>query len=427
VSAPRRPVHRFAAAATLASVALAVLGPLNELVPAYLGIHIAWLIGLLLVARHRPRVSAFGILAWALAMRLPLLVGPPPSLSDDVHRYVWEGRVVASGGDPWDTAPDDPSLVGLRAQAPEWSSINHRDLPAIYPPGAQAVFAALVGRGYDRIEHMRAAMVGFDLLLIALLIALLRARGAPIGLAILYAWNPLAVVEVASSGHYEPLALIPVVGGLLLWERRRSEAFLLWGLAFATKLVGVAPAWFAARRLQRSGRPRFAVLALAVAGLAALLPWVPFAVDGSPPIGSLGTYVEHWGHNASVHAMLTPWLGYHPARKVVGVLLLVWAAGLTVAAPRPAEGFALLFVGLVVLSPVVHPWYGLWLLVFLPLFPRLDLALLTGLLPLSYLAWTAEQNGGPWAVPTAALWLEYGLPAAASLGWVAVRRRPWPL
>ena len=422
----RRPAHRFAAVATLASVALAVLGPLSEVVPAYLGIHLAWLIGLLLIARRRPRLRPAAVLLWALAMRLPLLLGPPPTLSDDVHRYVWEGRVVAGGMDPWDAAPDDPSLVPLRADAPEWSSINHRELPAIYPPVTQAVFAFLAAWGLDRVEYFRAAMVVFDGLLIWLLIALLRARQAPPGLAILYAWNPLVVVEVASSGHYEPLALIPLVAGLLLWERRRGEAWLLWGLAFGTKLVGAAPAWFAARRLQQSGRGDLAWRGLLLTAFAAFLPALPFSVDGSPPIGSVGTYIENWGHNSSVYALLTPWLGYHPARKVVGALLLLWAAGLTIRAPRPAEGFVLLFIGLVVCSPVVHPWYGLWLAVFLPLFPRLDLALLSGLLPLSYLAWTSQEGGGSWQAPGWVPWIEYGVPAALWASWWAVRRRPWP-
>lgn len=419
-------VHRFAACALAASILLSCLGPLHEAVPIYLAVHVLWLAGLLWTLRHRPRVRPAAILLWAAALRLPLLLGPPPSLSDDLYRYVWEGRVIAAGFDPWDASPQDASLVHLRADAPEWALINHAELPAIYPPVTQSAFALLAGAGLAEVRWFRAAITGCDLLLIALLIALLRARGQPVGLAALYAWNPLAVVEVASSGHYEPLALLPLVGGLLLWERGRMESFLLWGLAFGTKLIGAAPAWFAARWLHRRGRGRLALWGLAAAGAAASMPFVPFSVDGTLPLGSLGTYLEHWGHNGSVHALLTEVVGYHPARKVVAAAFALWALGLTAAAPRPAEGFLLLFAGLVLLSPVVHPWYGLWLLVFLPLWPRLDLALLSGLLPLSYLAWTSAQAGGPWAAPTWVPWLEYGLPAALGLGSLAVRSRPWP-
>ncbi len=417
------PAQRFAALACLASVALASLGPLAEAVPAFLTIYVAWLFGLLWLARRRPALRGSAILLWALLLRLPLLLGPAPSLSDDIHRYVWEGRVLAQGDDPWDLAPDDPQLLRLRAQAPEWASVNHRELPAIYPPVTQGFFAALVAAGLDRVGAFRAALVAVDLLLIAVLLALLRARGRPSGGAILYAWHPLVVVEVASSGHYEPLALLPLAAGLLLWERGRAEAWLAWGLAFGTKLLGAAPAWFAVRRLQASGRMDLAWRGLLATALVALLPALPFALDGSPPTGSLGTYVEHWGHNAFVHALLTPALGYHPARLVVAGVFVGWAALLTWRAPRPAEGFALLFVGLVVLSPVVHPWYGLWLVLFLPLFPRLDLALISGLLPLSYLAWTTQQGGGPWQAPAWVPWVEYGAPAAAWALWCRRRYR----
>ncbi len=415
-----RRVHALGALATAAGLVLAALGPLADAVPAYLVVHGLWLVALLVLVRGRASASPAAVLLWALAMRLPLALGPEPSLSDDAWRYVWEGRVVATGGDPWDDAPTDPTLAALAASAPEHPRINHPELPAIYPPLAQGAFAGLVAARLDRVEAFRAALVACDLALIAVLLALCRARGRPAAAAALYAWNPLAVVEVASSGHYEPLALLPMVVGLLLWERRRAGAWLFWGVALGTKIVGAAPAWFAARRLQAAGRPLRAALGLAVVAAVAAAPAIPFSLDGSPPIGSLGTYVEHWGNNASVHALLTPWLGYHPARRAVAALFLLWALGLTVRAPRPLEGFALLFVGLIVLSPVVHPWYGLWLAVLLPLLPRLDLALLSGLLPLSYLGWTSQAAGGPWEAPTWAPWVEIGLPAAA---WAASWRR----
>ena len=56
-------------------------------------------------------------------------------------------------------------------------------------------------------------MVVFDLLLIAALCVLLQLRGLAVERAVLYAWRPLVVVEVAGSGHYEPLALLPLVLG----------------------------------------------------------------------------------------------------------------------------------------------------------------------------------------------------------------------
>lgn len=422
----RATLHAAGALGFLAACGAASLGDLAADVPAWL----AWLaLGALpllagLLGDPPPKRALPIVLFWALLIRLPLLLGTDPSLSDDLFRYVWEGRLVAQGIDPYDLAPNASQLVRVAASAPEWASLNHTDLPAIYPPGAQWVFAVLAAVSPSPLLF-RGAMVLIDLVLIVAIGALLAGRGQDPRLLVLYAWHPLVAVEVASSGHYEPLALLPLVAGLLAWDRSREGAlpWILWGFAIATKYVGGAAGWFAARELLRLGRPRRAVLGLAISGLAAVALAAPFFFDGTPPLGSLGTYVEHWGHNGSVHALLTPLIGYHPARYVVAVLFLGWAGWLTFRGGDPARSFLLLFAGLVVLSPVVHPWYGLWLIALLPLFPSAPLLVFSVLLPLSYLAWTAQAAGGAWAAPGWVPWLEYGLPLALALGIRGARSR----
>lgn len=410
--------HGRAALLAAFSLCCLALDPLADHVPHFLLLYVAALFVLLpyVLGLKSPfggdRRTLVTIVLWAFVMRLPLLVASP-SLSDDVYRYVWEGRVTSEGIDPFDHAPIDPALAALAESAPEWSSINHRELPAIYPPGAQLAFAGLVHLA-DSEQGFRLALVLLELLLIVALARLLVARGQGLGWVVLYAWHPLAVVEVAGSGHYEPLAMLPLVAGLVLAGRWLS--WPLWGLALSLKFLGAVPAAFVAVRLLRRGRWLQALLGVSLAGMTAAVLALPFALDGRLPLGSLGTYLSHWGHNASIHALLSAVLGYHPARKVVFVLALLWALFLLARGLTPARGFLLTAVGVLLLSPVVHPWYGLWLLVMLPLFPGLPLFLLSGLLPLSYLAWTAQANGGAWTVPGWALTLEYGLPLVA-LAW----------
>ena len=371
-----------------------------------------------------PRRTLAIVLFWALLVRLPLLFGTEPTLSDDLYRYVWEGRLVSMGYDPYDLAPEAEALATLAVDSPEWAGLNHTHLPAIYPPGAQWFFAVLASVS-PSLNLFRAAMVAVDLLLIVALGLLLAGREGDPRLLVLYAWHPLVAAEVASSGHYEPLALLPMIAGLLAWDYGRKGAlpWLLWGLAIALKYAGGAVGWFAARALFEEGDTRRGVLGLALAGLVAVALAAPFVADGTLPIGSLGTYVEHWGHNGSVHALLTPLIGYHPARWVVAVLFVAWAGWLTWRGGDPARAFLHLFVGLIVLSPVVHPWYGLWVIALLPLFPSLPLLVFSVLLPLAYLAWTAQAAGGPWAAPPWVPWVEYGLPLALALVWRVAGRR----
>ncbi|MFB6263588.1 MAG: hypothetical protein ABEL76_08185, partial [Bradymonadaceae bacterium] len=94
----------------------------------------------------RRRLPWWSLALAAAAARL-LLLPRDPLLSDDIYRYVWDGRVGWAGINPFEYAPDAEALSRLR-DAEIWPRINHRSVPTIYPPGAQFVFqlnAALGG------------------------------------------------------------------------------------------------------------------------------------------------------------------------------------------------------------------------------------------------------------------------------------------
>ena len=184
---------------------------------------------------------------WALLLRLPLQVGPP-QLSDDINRYHWEGQVVAAGEDPFDRPPNSTALQYLRERSPTWAAVNHPHLPAIYPPGAQWIFAAMASLGLS-INGFRGVFVLLELLVLGLLAILLRRRGLPEEGLVLAAWNPLLVLEVSSSGHFEPLALLPLVAGLVLLGRSERAAWATFGLGLSIKFAGAVPAWLACTEL----------------------------------------------------------------------------------------------------------------------------------------------------------------------------------
>jgi hypothetical protein len=107
--------------------------------------------------------------------------------------------------------------VALRDSSPALTEILDRihfgELPTIYPPTSQAVFAlAAVCTPQDaslviRMTIMRAWFVAFDLATLVLVIQLLRWTGKPVGWSLAYAWCPLLIKEVANSGHLDALAV----------------------------------------------------------------------------------------------------------------------------------------------------------------------------------------------------------------------------
>src|SRR5205085_6318953 len=162
------------------------------------------------------------ILGLALAMRL-LLIGEQPYLSNDIYRYVWDGRVQAAGINPYLHVPVDPALAALRDTA-IFPFINRADYAVTaYPPVAQ-MFFLLVTRIAESLTIMRLAMVACEFAIVAIVIDLARTLQRPVTAVVAYAWHPLAIWEIANSGHVEALMVALLMLALWLLVRARPVA-----------------------------------------------------------------------------------------------------------------------------------------------------------------------------------------------------------
>src|SRR6516164_11734981 len=117
------------------------------------------------------RRALIAVLAVAALMRLIVLLAPP-YLSDDINRYVWDGRVEAAGLNPYRYVPADPHLAALRDET-IFPNINRSDYaPTIYPPVAEYIFY-LGTRLRDSSTAMKATLLAFELAGVLLLLRLL--------------------------------------------------------------------------------------------------------------------------------------------------------------------------------------------------------------------------------------------------------------
>jgi hypothetical protein len=62
----------------------------------------------------------------------------PAAADDDIHRYVWDGRLQRLGYNPYIVVPSDPAFASLHT--PETRTLNNPGLPSPYPPAAQLFF-----------------------------------------------------------------------------------------------------------------------------------------------------------------------------------------------------------------------------------------------------------------------------------------------
>jgi len=352
------------------------------------------------------RVIVIGLVLAAL-WHVPFLLTPPGS-DDDIHRYVWDGRVQRLGYNPYIVVPSDPALNGLHT--PETRTLNNPNVPSPYPAGAQLFFRAVTAI-HESVLALKVAFVVCDLAIVLVLLDILRTSGQGVHWILAYAWNPLLAIEVAGSGHIDIVGVLLLLVSVAALERRwRPIAAIAFGLAVAVKFLPIVLLPLYWKRV----RMRDAALAAVVVGLL----YVPFLNHGRIPIGSLGTYVRSFRFNDPIFATLervaAPQLAVGLA-VLAGFLTAVWmrTVGRNSAA-LPAEAFAWPMAASLLCAPVVYPWYLLWLLPFVRSASTVPIIVWTVSIIPTYYVWHLRALGRPWIVPGWIMLLEYGSMAMAA-------------
>ena len=370
--------------------------------------------------KHRQSSPPVGaVLGVALVLRV-LALPLAPTLSDDVYRYIWDGRVAIRGFNPYSHAPDSVQLEPLRDEL--WEKVAHRDVETVYPPLAISFFS--IASLFERpVLAWKGFLLLVDTLSCLVLLALASRWRVPRGRTLAYLWNPLVVVEVVAMGHVDGLGVLPLL--VAAWAmpraseakpsvRRIAAAALSLGLAVLTKLVPLVliPLW--ARHSRRS--VVFVTVLLAVV-LAACVP-VLWHTGGVPP--GLVTYGISWEFNGPIYEPLWRTLdllleqaqqwsgrddfweslgGWTYPRAITRLLLSVMLFSVMIygAARSDLENDTLLVLGALILaSATVYPWYLLWLLPFAALSGSIRWLLLSVTMMLSYVPQFLSVPLFPW-------------------------------
>lgn len=382
------------------------------------------------------REISFLLLTGALA-RL-LLVPAMPQLSDDVFRFIWDGRLIAEGINPFSHPPvyymEAPHAV--ESLSPElYAKLNSPEYFTVYPPLAQATFALsawLFPRSiWGATMVMKLVLLFFEWIVLWVLPRLLNHFGLPEKGVLLYALNPLILIEVMGNLHFEGAMVCFLLLGLWWGANGKWKASAgAMGLAVAAKLL---PLLFFPFFLRRLGWPR-CLAYFGIVGGVLLLLFAPLLSSAflSGFGNSLGLYFQRFEFNASIY-YLWRWLGYRISGynliAYFGPLLaLLTFAGIMAAALREQgkdwgslPPFMLLAICLyLAFSPTVHPWYAS-LPVALAALTRFRFPILwSGLIGLTYINYSyPEYRENLWIVA-----LEYFIVYAAA-AWELFSGRNW--
>lgn len=417
--------------------------PILSFVGLYAGVFVCYLLAVRSLSwQPYQRLDIHVILGFAMLVRVALLFSYPIQ-EDDFYRYLWDGKMVASGLNPYSIAPravlekkgagaDFQRRASIPAHDTDFalilSRVNHPSVPTVYPPLAQAVFGctALIAPG--SLLALRLVFLLFDLGVCGLMLMLLKHCDASPLWVLVYAWSPLVIKESINSAHYDVVPTFFLLLALLLSVKGRSvPAFASLALAILGKLYPVllVPV-FMWRTWEIQGFTR-AILSAVVAAVIIVLSYTPF-LDAGPLLwkGTL-TFAQHWQTNSLLFPLLQSLLGERwIANTVVAVGLGCTLATLLCRfSLREAREFLwVIFVILGVLfllSPVGNPWYFLWIVPFLCIFPFHSWLLLSGLLGLYYLSFYFIYRDTPetfrWVI-----WLEH-IPFYSLLVWEWLKKR----
>ncbi|HEY8185615.1 MAG TPA: glycosyltransferase 87 family protein [Pyrinomonadaceae bacterium] len=330
-------------------------------------------------------------LIFAALFRLSIIFFPP-YLSDDIYRYVWDGRVQAAGINPYRYIPADESLAELRDEK-IYPNINRRDYAhTIYPPFAEGAFL-LITRFSESVTWMKAVMVGCETIAVWALVQLLISFGFARQRVLIYAWHPLAVWEFAGSGHVDALA-IAFIALALLARRKHGETLTGFLLACATCVKLFPAVLFPAVYMRRSWKIPVAFVATI------LIAYLPYLSVG--PVGVLGFlpgYANERGMVSGEQFFLLTVARQLLSAHVPSSAYLIFAVGVLgilsvwLMQDQRSDDVRYLRNGLIIASVFMvllaphFSWYFSWLILFLCFIPSIPVFYLTLASFLLYLTW----------------------------------------
>jgi len=370
-------------------------GHMPEFIGLLLLAGIFYVVGVFCVERFRLGPGALIIiLASAVLFRLVLLPAVP-SLSDDVYRYQWDGRVQRAHLNPYVVFPNSPGLAGLRN--PDHPEASGADTPTIYPPLSEFAYRLIeTVTGYKRVSAI------LDLASAGLLLLLLAAMKQPLHRVLTYAWNPTVLISFAMCGHFDSLAIVALLAALLfLVTNRPALSMGALALSFLSKFFPamLLPTFLKRTRLAHAGLFAFIVFMF----------YVPFAGAGLHLLDGLRDYAGDWEDNASLFHLLRTLAGSRiGAELLAGLILLGIIVYLAKKGAAPLRSSLLLTAAVLLLSPTAYPWYFTWSIPFLCFYPSAAWLLVSVTNILAYTPAIAYGTGQPLKNSLLMLSLEYG-------------------
>lgn len=365
---------------------------------------------ILIASRVEDDETSFWIYA-SIALRLALLLAIP-ALSDDVYRFIWDGRLLAAGQHPFEEVPryyieHSLNIPGIDQNL--FLKLNSKNTFTIYPPVDQFIFwlSAYLGGSsvFNSIVIIRLFIVAAEIGNLLLIKKLLRCFKLPAKSVLLYALNPLVIMELTGNLHFEGVMIFFLLLSIWFLQKHHTWSAISFALAIASKILPLIllPYFLFTVNFKTAWRYYLIV------GISCLLLFLPLLsvslFEGFRK--SIGYYFNWFEFNASIYYLVREWGWYtygYNIIQTVGWKLALWSTMFIVTfmylhsvfqkSERSREEQFIevsTFVFCIYLSfaTTVHPWYIITPLA-LSVFTKFRFMILwSGLVVLTYAGYSA--------------------------------------
>jgi hypothetical protein len=313
-----------------------------------------------------PRNFLFLAIGLAFLIRLSFLTATPVG-SDDIYRYMWDGKVQSGGINPYLFAPDSSALDRQHSTLLP-GSVNHPDMKSPYFPFSEWIFYICYQLSGEALWGYKLLLFLAELATISGLFLLLARLKLPAKFVLLYALCPLSIIQFGLDGHIDALGFPFLLFGLLLHlSGKRMPAYFLLALSISIKPVALVllPILLLG---ERTWKGRLQAICIPIATVA--IQYLPY-LESCNPFDGLFVFARNWSFNGIVFESLYLWFANNQTSRLMCLILLsVTLLILYLSKKSFLDQAYVAVLLLLLLSPVVHPWYIAWLVVLLPLTRR---------------------------------------------------------
>ncbi|HSG92172.1 MAG TPA: glycosyltransferase [Methylotenera sp.] len=328
-------------------------------------------------------------------MRLLLL---PTAASDDVSRYLFEGKLVRAGISPYAQTADAGSIAQYRDA--HWEQMNHKDKPTAYPPLAQLIFATIGAISYHPLAY-KLIFVFADLLTLGAVLKLLARRGTSLAFAGFYALNPIVLLAYAGEGHFDSCMLAALMWGVYAYEAGRKQ----WAILLASIATGIK--WMALPLIPFFMGKRL-WLSFLVAVVVLILPGIYFLGTIRALLQGLFAFGGTRSFNGPLYEFLLHEINW-PRSACNGTVLAVFISVVLwrwlIRTRAPLDTHLRWIIGtLLIVSPTVHFWYLAWIMPLICLRPSLPWLTFSVTAGSYFFVWVNAAGESGWGLE---LWQHY--------------------